>query len=251
MSTEPFLINPPKKKAKAKVKAKGKIKHRPVVYATSKSADTWTRGPKSRSKAAGITLNPAEVTIVGNNPKKKKKRVNFESISERSKAAKKGWRTRSKSDGRKKKIRRNPATALSFGKPATLIAPIITGLASAVSIKKIPEMVGVVDTLPKLGIQAGIAFGVPLIGKKFMGSANAKLWTIVAVVTVLSDLLEDMLLKSAVSGIGYATDAADQYPDNSVGYDAGTSLGMGAFPADVVAEENYGAFPYDEATAGY
>jgi len=249
MATEPFLINPPKKrKSKSKPKLFKKItrkkKHRPVVYAVSK--DVWERSAKNKSKSAGIKINPGEVVIVGSNPVKRKKSKRkikrnawSDQIKRHSKAAKKGWRRRSSSVSKRRRVRRNPAAgAISLKNPASLIMPVAVGLTSHLATKRLPDMIGVTGLLPKLGVQAGIAFGVPLIGKKMLGSQNAKLWTIVSVITVLSDVVEGLIIKSTVSGLG---EIEGTYPD-AVGYE-----GVGAFPEEIAeSSESLGAFPYDE-----
>jgi hypothetical protein len=248
MATEAFLINPPKKRKKRRTTAKRRVTrkrvHRPVLYEVSPKR--WKRGPKSKSRAAGVKINPIGegVMIVGANPPRRRKtkrrrRRNpwYGQPIRHSRAAKKGWRRRRRRTTRRR-YRRNPAVSapsiLNLRRPMNMVMPLAVGVVAKMATDRVPVMVNMADTpLKKFGVQMGVAFAGNMLLRRPLGSVNANVWAIVSAVTAVSELVGQYITGRAISGIGaigYEPEYSDEYP---------VSEGVGAFPEEI------GAYPYE------
>jgi hypothetical protein len=143
---------------------------------------------------------------------------------------------------RRRRYRDNPVGATLGGidirRPQTLLMPVVVGLASKMATEKIPGMLNITSALPRYGVQAAVGIGGSLLLKGVVGRTNAAIWAVVSGVTILGDILNRYIFKTALSAIG---DSYPQYPALSestgqVGY-------VGAYPEEV---SGLGAYPYEE-----
>jgi hypothetical protein len=88
----------------------------------------------------------------------------------------------------------------------SLIMPAVVGTAAYIATEKIPAMVNVTTTLPRLGVKAAVGFGGGMLISKFLGRSNGAVWAIGASINILSDILRTYVFTS------------------------GTLVGLGAFP---------------------
>ena len=257
--------------ANPRKKTKKGIKHRPVLYEVSKKA--WSRGPKSRSKIKGITINPfsEEVIVVGANPRKNSKnrvvRKNravsnpWQGQSRKhSAAAKKGWRKRRRknpvmtlSNAKNKKRRysrrrENPALRLPLiGDVGALLVPTLIGAGSIVVTKKVPDLLNLTGTLQRVGSQVGSALiGNIIIRKTTRSVALARIWTIAALATLVADYAITKFLP--LSGVSIGAFPGFSYAENVPAIESAEAYG--AFPEDM-GNATYGAFPEDVSVTPY
>lgn len=254
MAKEAFLINPPKKRKK---KSKSK-RHRPVVYETAPK--TWSRSEKSKSKKAGIKINPLgeEVILVGANPRREKRKTRttrrgrnawYGRREKHATAAQKGWRKRKRNPvsanpkRRTYRRRRNRNPKLGVGsinimKPMTLLMPVASGLAAKMITERVPMWVNIVNPLPKFGVQLAVAIGGGMLLKKPVGTQNATIFTVVGATVALSEVITNWMGTAAMGWMG------ESYPEiETYGNEAAPELGMGAYPEEI---SGFGAFPYSE-----
>ena len=104
--------------------------------------------------------------------------------------------------------------------------PAVIGTAAYIATEKIPSMVNVTDTLPRLGVKVAVGFGGGILISRFLGKQNAAIWTIGSSINILSDILRTYVFKT------------------------GGLLGLGAFPYQTY--QGLGAYPYQtQEYAGY
>lgn len=251
MSREPFLINPPRRVLRRKRKPnpwKGqKAAHK---VASLKGWKKRISKVKGTAISSGYTLprNPfgEEVIIVGANPKRRRiKRVKKRNAwrgntRKHSVAAKKGWRKKRRNPvsmnprkNRKRSYKRNP---FAIPKINNLVMPTLVVVSSAITTKHLPSLLKIESQIPRIGVQAAVAFGVPMLAGKFLGP-NKQLWTAVSLGMILLDLVEDKIV-GMLSGYG---------DFNSMTYNSPELLS--AFPEEVDTG-TLAAFP-DEEMSGY
>ena len=120
--------------------------------------------------------------------------------------------------------------AISFRRPMSLIMPAVVGTAAYIATEKIPSMVNVTTTLPRLGVKAAVGFGGGILISKFLGRSNGAVWAIGSSINILSDILRTYV------------------------FTTGGLLGMGAFPYQrgirYSGYDGLSAYP-QEAEGGY
>ena len=259
MAREAFLINPPKRRkrkatsrkvTKAATRTRRKLKaHRPVLYETG--PNLWSRSATSRSRAAGVKINPfgEEVMIVGANPRRKRRTSVKRRRRLSANAPKRARRRRTHKRNpmvaksrRRRSYRRNPAAAsvgsISLMNPMSLIMPAAIGIGAKMAAERLPAMVNMTAPLPKFGVQMAVAFGGGMLLSKAVGKQNAQIWTLFAAVEAISGLLQTYVFKGLAgfsSQFDYPQISAAPYVPQIA------SSGMSAYP------EELGAFPYGES----
>lgn len=270
MAREPFLINPPRRRARKAIRRKrlsnfwaghssehgsasklgwGRRKKSRPGYAKPKGA-TFARSVKSKKNPFG-----EEVILVGLNPRRKRRRakVGHRRMHRRKRAAvmanprRRRWsiykaasrKRRRKSNpirARRRRHRSNPVSSMSIKRPLSLLMPIAVGIGAKMAVEKVPGMIFAaanMTDIKRLMVQTAIAI-LPQFGKKFVGERNANIWTLVAGVTIGASLLNKYVLKTTTALAG-SDDEIIYLEDGGMGaYAAPGSLG--AFPNDVVRE---------------
>lgn len=123
--------------------------------------------------------------------------------------------------------------ALSFRRPMSLIMPAVIGTAAYVATEKVPSMVNVTTTLPRLGVKAAVGFGGGILISRFLGKQNGAVWAIGSSINILSDILRTYVFQTGgLLGLG-AFPA--YYSRVQRGY-----AGMEAYP------QEFGAYPTEE-----
>ena len=249
---EPFLINPPKKKAggpkkkkKTATKAKrkggfaslpasfaGLTRHRPIFYQTA--AKKWTRSPRSKSKIAGVMVNPHPgLMVAGANPYRVKRR---------------------------RSVRKNPVIALGGPMDFARNMPyLFTGALSATAVSVVPAVLApmVGKILPgnmgtmasKLLVTVGGGYVINMVMPK---KGHGAVWALVGSGIILADVLKEYVLKPMKLLADYEINDYEISDDDSESYegygDDGDSEDMGAFPD---TEVGMGAFPATSGGSGY
>ena len=243
---EPFLINPPKKKRKKKAVSTARIKHRPVLYSSGRNR--WSRGPKSRSKLAGIQINPfgGELALLGLNPRRRKRRkvvkLTMNPRRRRKTRARRRHRNpmgflglglnprRRRRHGRKRrmgassrrrlsrKFHTNPALGMRMTGPMDLMnnLPLIaTGALSAIATVSVPALtgIGVGNPMVKYGVQLATALGGGWVVGRFIGRNHGTVWALTGSAVVLADILKTYVLGGMLGLSAYPEDLS-AFPDD-------------------------------------
>ena len=232
--------------------------HRPRLY--DLGAGKWRRSPLSRSRAAGITINPRrrrrvrqyrknfgeEVMIVGNPRRRRKrakrrtsaKRRHLPAIFERNPVRQ---RRRRRSYGlrrnpifsrrrSRRRYRRNPMSARSAGlpsmdirRPMSLIVPLAVGTGGFIGADYVPAMIGLSgNNLTRLVAKLGTGILGRMVIGKFAGRTNGTIFMIGAGINLFQDLLRTFIFTSAVAPV--ETAGVGAFPYQNGGY-----AGMGAY----------------------
>ncbi len=101
--------------------------------------------------------------------------------------------------------------ALSFTKPMQLLVPLAVGTAGYMAADRVPVMVGMTGTLPRLGVKAAVGIGGGMLISKFLGRQNAAVWTIGVGINLLSDLLKTYVFKTQLATAGYGAFPYQEY----------------------------------------
>ena len=186
MASEPFLVNPPRKRRRKRSFTIGKrgTKHRPTVYTRrdAKGKLRWMTSSKAKIAGKGQFINPVgeSLIIVGGNPMAR----------------------RMFSLGR---FRRNPDGAVGAMRGAMRVAdwaPLaVTGGLSAVAAGATPAMLGIVNPWFRYGSQVGVAFLGGWAAGTVAGREHGKVWTIVGTSLVMYDLLKNFVFARFFPGI--------------------------------------------------
>lgn len=139
---------------------------------------------------------------------------------------------------RRHSYRRNPpaqsmAGAIDIMKPATLIMPILTGVVAKMAIEKVPTMLNLTG-MTATAAQVGVMVGGGLLLPKVVGKMGATIWVAVCGTLIASNLINQYIFKTTLSGLG------------EIPYNVGQSdsLQLGAFPGDDMMA-GLGAYPYE------
>lgn len=258
---EDFLVNPPKKRRKAK-KAKSAFgglggAHRPLVFGPK--GGPWKRSHRSKRKLATLQ-NPfgESLMIAGLNPKRRKRygvkhrKTSFASLFGRHNPG------RRRHYGRR---RHNPTMAITrtigLDKITGNLPQIFAGAVALIAVPAIPRMTGFDNTpLRKYGMEtAAVLGGGAVLGffsqtRKFSGA-----WVIGGSAGILADLIRQYLIPmipglSAFKDFGTYQPGLPAFgpgyqPYSDYGYEPlqGTDdSGLGAFP---MGDSGLGAFPGD------
>lgn len=123
--------------------------------------------------------------------------------------------------------RRSKAIALrapglpDVSRPASLLMPAIVGTAAYIATDKVPSMVNVTSTLPRLGVKAAVGFGGGILISRFLGRNQGAVWAIGSSINILSDILRTYVFKtSPVAGLA-------AFPRRGVSYS-----GLGAYTSE-------------------
>ncbi|MBT9168125.1 MAG: hypothetical protein DDT19_01470 [Syntrophomonadaceae bacterium] len=277
MAVESFLINPVKRRKKARktnprglpskllskmIKTHGIKEGMRKAWKSFKGGETktniWVGDPVGHRKAAikgwdkrvkGATgtaypqgaayprWNPfgEEVMIVGANPRRKaRKRIKVNPVRKHS------LLTMGKEVVRHRR-RRNPVVSLgdsiNINKPMTLLYPVAVGVAARMATERIPRMLRITAPITRIGIQLAVGIGGGMLLNRFIGNTNAAVWAIVSGATILTDVVNRFVFRTA---LGYIEDNEE--------YLANDDEQIEAFPEESVDElSNLGAYPYDES----
>lgn len=212
-----------------------------------------------------LSRNPlgGEVMIVSNNPRKRRRRrskgrIRRRAISSRGSLISRLLGRRGRRRGKLALFADNPARrryrrrrvryydnprkrrravamaaalpAVSFSKPASLIMPALVGTAGYLVTDRVPSMVNVTQTLPRLGVKAAVGFAGGILISKFLGRTSGAVWAIGAAINLTNDVLRTYVFRtSTVAGLG-------AFPRRGVTY---SGQGMGAYPS----EYDYSSYP--------
>jgi len=140
-------------------------------------------------------------------------------------------------DDNRRRIRRryrdNPAVAaaglggISISRPLSLIMPVAVGFAARYATLKVPQMLSIVNPLPRFGVKAAVAVGGGLVLNRFVGKTNATIWTVVGLVTLAEDILNTYVFQQAVATAGLGAYTPEM---GEVGAFPSSAEGMGAYP---------------------
>jgi len=238
MTTESFLINPPKRKRKRKAAAPRKrrvtkrstrakatksrrrkgigregSKHRPVVVTRG---GKWVTSRKGRLTRPGVRVNPfgEELMLMGANPRRKRIR----------------------------RYRRNPAILRGLprlgGVDLGNVIPLaITGGASVVATSVAPGMARVSSKYARYGVQAAVGIGGAVVLNRTLKGQHGTIWAVTSFAMIVSDVLQQHVLgRLGISMAGLGAEYPEYYES------------MGAFPYE--GDEEVGAYPEEVAVEG-
>jgi len=164
------------------------IRHRPVLLQVSPTL--WSRGPRSRSKRAGISINP-----------RRRHRIGY----------------------RRRRYRRNPALRVSGFDFIRNLPLIATGAISATAQVAVPRYFKLDESSPMVqyGARAGVIAGGGYLLGRFAGTAYAYSWMLAGSAVLLADILKKYVFAEVfpglVSGIG-AYPMLSAYPSGGSTY---------------------------------
>lgn len=240
MATEPFLVNPPRRRRRfgarrrfslrnpfaeglaivggnprgrrrarrnAPKKRRGRAKmHRPVFYEAGPKR--WSRGPRSRSRKAGIRVNRA-----------------------------------------RRRMRRNPAVAA--GGPLDIMGNlpyIATGAVSAIAVTAVPALTGMSARGPifKYGTQVATAIGGGIVVGQFVGRSHGAVWALVGSAVIVADVVKTYLLGSlGLSGLlGVDDYNLEAFPETAYGDYRLEDYGQNEEEFEAFPETAYEESPY-------
>lgn len=100
--------------------------------------------------------------------------------------------------------------------------PLAVGTAGYIAADRVPAMVNITGTLPRLGVKAAVGIGGGMLISRFMGRQNAAIWTIGVGINLFSDLLRTYVFKTGLSGYGaFPYQEYGAYPDEFSDYPTG------------------------------
>ena len=140
---------------------------------------------------------------------------------------------RYRSNPRRGRARAAALPALSIARPMSILMPVAVGTAAYLATEKVPAMVGMTTTLPRLGVKAAVGVGGGMLIGKFLGKQNGAVWLIGSGINLLNDILNTYVFKTGgVAGFG-------AFPYSRFA-EAGEE-GVGAYPGDFSQEFPTGA----------
>ena len=114
--------------------------------------------------------------------------------------------------------------ALSIARPMSILMPVAVGTAAYLATEKVPAMVGMTTTLPRLGVKAAVGVGGGMLIGKFLGKQNGAVWLIGSGINLLNDILNTYVFKTTLAGFG-------AFPYSRFAEAGGG--GVGAYPGEV------------------
>jgi len=182
----------------------------------------WRRRKSSRKRYRKNLLGE-EVMLVGTNRRRRRRRKGTRrnawrgSSRKHAMAARKGWGRRRRYSTnprrrrryyplvarRRRRYARNPAraAAISIRRPMSILMPAAFGTAGYMASERLPSMVGMLDTYPRLGVKAAVALAGPMVLGRFLGQSNATYFAVGAGINLLQDVLNTFVFKTGVAGL--------------------------------------------------
>ena len=131
---------------------------------------------------------------------------------------------RYRSNPRRGRARAIGVPALSIARPMSILMPVAVGTAAYLATEKVPAMVGMTTTLPRLGVKAAVGVGGGMLIGKFLGKQNGAVWLIGSGINLLNDILNTYVFKTTLAGFG-------AFPYSRFAEAGGG--GVGAYPGEV------------------
>jgi len=141
---------------------------------------------------------------------------------------------RYRSNPRRGRARAAGVPALSIARPMSILMPVAVGTAAYLATEKVPAMVGMTTTLPRLGVKAAVGVGGGMLIGKFLGKQNGAVWLIGSGINLLNDILNTYVFKTTLAGFG-------AFPYSRFAEAGGE--GVGAYPGEASAYPSDASYP--------